>query len=91
MINLQEEKDLLNTVEISARRFEESPFIERHDTSKMIRGVYANRFQAVYMGEDPIHRNDGVTVVNHRVMMIGTGKEHIIDKTCLKYLYRLDK
>ena len=47
MINLQEEKDLLNTVEISARRFEESPFIERHDTSKMIRGVYANRFQAV--------------------------------------------
>ena len=49
MINLQEEKDLLNTVEISARRFEESPFIERHDTSKMIRGVYANRFQAVYI------------------------------------------
>ena len=37
MINLQEEKDLLNTVEISARRFEESPFIERHDTSKMIK------------------------------------------------------
>ena len=36
MINLQEEKDLFNTVEISARRFEESPFIERHDTSKMI-------------------------------------------------------
>ena len=28
MINLQEEKDLLNTVEISARRFEEFPFIE---------------------------------------------------------------
>ena len=56
MINLQEEKDLLNTVEISARRFEESPFIERHDTSKMIRGVYANRFQAVYMGEDPIQK-----------------------------------
>ncbi len=56
MINLQEEKDLLNTVEISARRFEESPFIERHDTSKMIRGVYANRFQAVYIGEDPIQK-----------------------------------
>ena len=56
MINLQEEKDLLNTVEISARRFEESPFIERHDTSKMIRGVYANRFQAVYLGEDPIQK-----------------------------------
>ena len=61
MINLQEEKDLLNTVEISARRFEESPFIERHDTSKMIRGVYANRFQAVYMGEDPIQVLDTET------------------------------
>ena len=54
MINLQEEKDLLNTVQISARRFEESPFIERHDTSKMIRGVYANRFQA----EDGIRDTD---------------------------------
>ena len=41
MINLQEESDFENTVGISARRFEESPFIECHDTSRMIRGVYA--------------------------------------------------
>ena len=52
MVNLQEEKDLDNNVLISARRFEESPFIARHDTSKMVRGVYAGRFQAVYAGED---------------------------------------
>lgn len=52
MVNLQEEKDLENNVAISARRFEESPFIERHDTSGMVRGVYANRFFAVYNGED---------------------------------------
>ena len=44
MINLQEESDFENTVGISARRFEESPFIECHDTSRMIRGVYAGRF-----------------------------------------------
>lgn len=52
MINLQEESDFENTVGISARRFEESPFIECHDTSRMIRGVYAGRFFAVYNGED---------------------------------------
>ena len=33
-MNLQEEKDLNNIVNISARRFEESPFLERQDTSK---------------------------------------------------------
>ena len=35
-MNLQEEKDLENTVGVSARRFEESPFIERQDTSNII-------------------------------------------------------
>ena len=52
MTNLQEESDFENSVDISARRFEESPFIECHDTSKMIRGVYAGRFFAVHNGED---------------------------------------
>lgn len=55
-MNLQEEKDLENTVGISARRFEESPFLERQDTSKMVKGVYAGRFFAVYNGEDPIQK-----------------------------------
>ena len=56
MSNLQEEKDLFNTVAISARRFEESPFIDRYDTSKMVRGVYAGRFFAVYAGEDYLQK-----------------------------------
>ena len=56
MVNLQEETDLDNNVLISARRFEESPFIARHDTSKMVRGVYAGRFQAVYAGEDHLEK-----------------------------------
>ena len=55
-MNLQEEEDLTNIVGISARRFEESPFIERQDTSKMVRGVYANRYLAVYNGEDAIEK-----------------------------------
>lgn len=52
MANLQEEKDLKNNVSISARRFEESPFISRYETPETVRGVYANRFFAVYNGED---------------------------------------
>ena len=44
MTNLQEAADLNDTVTVSARRFEESPFISRQDTSKMVRGVYADRF-----------------------------------------------
>ena len=55
-MNLQEESDLQNTITISSRRFEESPFIERQDTSNMVRGVYAGRYFAVYNGEDPIQK-----------------------------------
>jgi aminomethyltransferase len=55
-MNLQEEKDLQNTVGINARRFEESPFLARQDTSHMIGGVYADRFLTVYNGEDPIKK-----------------------------------
>ena len=54
MVNLQEAEDLFNTVRVSARRFEDSPFLERQDTTEMIRGVYADRFFAIYNGEDPI-------------------------------------
>lgn len=52
MKNMQEAADLENTVSISARRFEESPFIERIDSSQMVRGVYAGRYLAIYLGED---------------------------------------
>ncbi|MFT5503987.1 MAG: glycine cleavage system aminomethyltransferase T [Gammaproteobacteria bacterium] len=56
MKNMQEVADLENTVRISARRFEESPFIERTDSPEMIRGVYAGRYLAIYMGEDVIEK-----------------------------------
>ncbi len=56
MSNLQEASDLDNTVAISARRFEESPFIERTGSPDMVRGVYAGRYFAIYMGEDWIRK-----------------------------------
>ena len=54
MGNFQEDSDFNNNVGISARRFEESPFISRHDTSNMVRGVYAGRFFAVHNNDDHI-------------------------------------
>ena len=42
MTNLQEAADLNETVMISARRFEDSPFILRQDASKMVRGIHLN-------------------------------------------------
>ena len=52
MSNLQEASDFENNIAISARRFEESPFIERTGSPDMIRGVYAGRYFAIYLGED---------------------------------------
>ena len=59
MSNLQEASDLENNISISARRFEESPYIERTNSPDMIRGVYAGRYFAIYNGET-IRRNTGV-------------------------------
>ncbi len=52
MSNLQEASDLENNICISARRFEESPFIERTDCPEMIRGVYAGRYFPIFIGEN---------------------------------------
>jgi len=56
MNNLQEASDLENTVQVSARRFEESPYIQRTDSEKMVRGVYAGRYFPIYLGEDPVDK-----------------------------------
>ena len=44
---------------------------------------------AVYLGEDPIHRSDGVTVINHKIVITGEETPRIIDRTCLKWLKKL--
>ena len=56
MPNFQEASDLVKTVTLSARRFEESPFIKRTDSPKMVRGVYAGRYFSIFTGEDPIEK-----------------------------------
>ena len=54
MSNLQEASDLENLVQISRRRFEESPFIARTETAEFVRGVYAGRYFPIFAGEDVI-------------------------------------
>ncbi|MEM9497329.1 MAG: aminomethyltransferase family protein [Pseudomonadota bacterium] len=56
MGNLQEASDLNDLVRVSARRFEESPFVERTDRPGFVRGVYAGRYFPIYAGEDPIDK-----------------------------------
>ena len=41
---------------------------------------------AVYLGEAFIHRDDGVTVENHKVLLVGASKPTIIDRSCLTYM-----
>ena len=55
-MNLQEPEDRSNTVRLSGRRFEESPFISRYAGPELIRGVYAGRYFAIYNGEDPVRK-----------------------------------
>lgn len=54
MANIQESSDFNNTVRISARRFEESPYIECYGDAEIVRGVYAGRYFAISTGEDPV-------------------------------------
>ncbi len=68
-MNLQEPKDRRNTVRISGRRFEESPFLARYDGPELIRGVYAGRFSPIFNGEDPI-RN--YWVLRRKALMFDT-------------------
>ena len=44
---------------------------------------------AVYLGEAFIHRDDGVTVQNHQVLMVGETSPRIIDRGLLKWMNRV--
>ena len=55
-MNIQENLDINDTVRVSSRCFEVSPYLERYDGPNMVRGVYADRFFAIYNGEDPVQK-----------------------------------
>ena len=55
-MNIQEDLDINDTVRVSSRCFEVSPYLERYDGPDMVRGVYAGRFFTIYNGEDPVEK-----------------------------------
>lgn len=55
-MNVQEAADINDTVRVSARVFEQSPYLECYDSPEMVRGVYAGRFFPIFMGEDPVQK-----------------------------------
>jgi hypothetical protein len=44
---------------------------------------------AVYLGEAFIHRDDGVTIENHQVLMVGESSPSIIDRGLLKWMNKV--
>ena len=45
-----------------------------------------NNKVGLYLGEAFIHRDDGVVVKNHRVLMVGEAKPTIIDRGLLRWM-----
>ena len=55
-MNIQEHLDISDTVRVSSRTFEVSPYLERYNNPDMIRGVYAGRYFTIYNGEDVLQK-----------------------------------
>jgi hypothetical protein len=55
-MNVQEALDINDTVRVSSRVFEPSPYLPRYDNPDMIRGVYAGRVLTIYKGEDTVKK-----------------------------------
>jgi len=45
-----------------------------------------NRRTGIYLGEDIIHRDDGVTITNHKVLLVGDSQPRLFDATLLKHM-----
>ena len=62
----------------------------KYPLSAHLTGDARKRWQkpALYLGEDPIHRSDGVTVVNHK-FLVG-GKVLLADRTFLTSLREIE-
>jgi len=45
-----------------------------------------NRRTGIYLGEDIIRRDDGVTITNHRVLLVGDSQSRLFDQGLLKHM-----
>ncbi len=58
----------------------------RFGTSQGLYNRHLNHKMGVYLGEDFIHRDDGVIVENHKVLMMGETKPRTIDRSLLTFI-----
>ena len=45
---------------------------------------------AIYLGEDFIHRDDGLIIENHRILKVGATNASIIDRGLLKHMAEVE-
>ena len=50
-----------------------------------------NRRTGIYLGEDIIHREDGVTITNHKVLLVGDSQPRLFDRGMLRHMERISK
>ena len=53
--------------------------------------THINNKMALYLGEDFIHRDDGVVVENHKVLIMGAPAPTIIGKGLLRWMTKVEK
>jgi hypothetical protein len=50
-----------------------------------------NRRVGIYLGEDIIHRDDGVTITNHKVLLVGDSQPRLFDRGLLRHMEIINK
>ena len=49
-----------------------------------------NQRKGLYIGEDFIHRNDGIIIKNHMILMFGDEHYRIIDNGLLRFMKKIE-
>ena len=57
--------------------------------SHVYSGSALNGRLALYMGEAPISRPDGVVVRNHKILLVGSASPWVIDKSLIAYMEKV--
>ena len=50
-----------------------------------------NRRVGIYLGEDIIHRDDGVTITNHKVLLVGDSQPRLFDRSMFRHMEIINK
>ena len=50
-----------------------------------------NRRTGIYLGEDTIHRKDGVTITNLKVLLVGDSQPRLFDDSLIRHMERISK